>query len=267
MNSSTVAVKNTAKTALKGNYCNSIAVSSLYIFVFIVCAVCCEMLLSVTGPVLSFIFLIFAFAVFIIPLTLGVIYFTVRLIFGQNTEPVLIFKYFSSRKDFKRALNFSFLLIGNALFVGFLLFLPAFFADLIADGRLFKLFGAQIPLWASGLSTVSDFLKVVAVVSLFAVMLKYYLAPFLLVADENMDPGETLHISKIISSVTKKDFIRLTLSFIWYILACIFVIPDIFIFPYFSVSYCVHCRFCLASYNNTVDKLNKREIPSFEVTL
>lgn len=267
MNLSTIAVKNTAKTALKGNYSDSVAVCALYIFVWMVCTVCYEMAVSILGPVLSFMFLILILIFFVIPLTLGLIYFTVRLVFGKNTEPIMMFKYFSTLKNFKRATSFAFLIVGNSLFAGILLFLPAFFADLIADGGIFKLFGAQIPLWTSGLSSISSVLKVLAVISLILVMLKFYLAPFLFVADENMSPAQALNVSKIISTVTKKNFIWLCLSLIWYILACVFVIPNIFIFPYFGVCYCVHCRFCIASYNNTVDAINQKEIPSFEVTI
>ena len=266
MNLSTVAVKKTAKTALKGNYSGSVVACTLYIFAFIVCEICYEMVYSVLGAVFSFAFLLLITMFLIIPLTLGLIYFTVRFIFGAEAEPILIFKYFSSRKDFKRALIFAFSVLGNALFYGFLLLIPSFTVDIIADGRIFKLFGAQIPLWTSGLSGISAFLKILAFISLIAVMMKFYLAPFLFVANEDMAPIQTLHISKVISSVTKKDFIWLMLSFSGYILACLFVIPNIFIFPYFSASYCVHCRFCLAYYNNAVDKINK-EIPSFEVTL
>ena len=266
MNLSTVAVKNTAKTALKGNYFSSIAACTIYIFAFIVCEVCYELSSSVIGPVFSFVVLLLLLMLFIIPLTLGLIYFTVRLIFGTNAEPILIFKYFCSRKDFKRALAFAFYISGNAVFYGFIFLLPSFFVDIIADGRIFKIFGAQIPLWASGLTGVSASLKVLALIFLLAVMMKFYLAPFLFAANEDMEVLQTLHTSKIISSVTKKDFIWLILSFIWHILACLFVIPNIFIFPYFATSYCVHCRFCLSYYNDSVDKINKK-IPSFEVTL
>ncbi|MBO4694033.1 MAG: hypothetical protein J5659_06575 [Clostridia bacterium] len=265
MNISTAAVKSTAKTALKGGYLKNFAASAIYVFAFLVCLSCYGVLSSVLGIFAAFIFLIVALIFLIIPLTLGFIYFTVRLIFTKATEPVLMFKYFSNSKDYIRSLRFAFPLLGNAIFSGFLLFLPAFAVDLIANGTVFKLFSAEIPLWVSSLWSISAVLKVLAGLCLIVVMLKYYLAPFLLVADENMDPLPAMHMSKIISSVTKRDFIWLVLSVFPLISACIFLIPDIFVFPYFATLYCVHCRFAVASYNKSVDNISQKSIPSFEV--
>lgn len=265
MNLSTTAVKTTAKTALKGHYLKSIIASVIYIFSVIVCLLCNNIFAYISIGFLYFVFLIAELIFIVIPLTLGFVYFTVRLIFGSDTEPVLIFKFFSSRKDYFRALRFSLSFIGNAIYSGFLLFLPSLFCDLIANGTVFKIFNSEIPLWVSSLWSVSAVLKVLAGIALITLMLKYYLAPFLIAADENMDPLEAMHMSKIVSTASKKDFLWLILSLIGYIIACLFVIPDIFIFPYFACCYCVHCRFAVAAYNRNVDKINLKDIPSFEV--
>ncbi len=265
MNVSTAAVKHTAKTALKKDYYKAIIVSALYIFAIYVCLLCNSIIASIAGVAAAFIFLICAIVMLIIPLTLGFVYFAVRLIFGSDTQPVLLFKYFSGKNEYIRALRFALPLTGNAVYSGFLLFLPAFVCDAIANGTVFKIFGADIPLWASSIWSVSAILKVFAGFCFIIVMLKFYLAPFLLTADENMDPLEALHMSKVISSVSKRDFIWLILSLAGYILACAFVVPNIFIYPYFIACYCVHCRFAVAAFNKNIDKINQKDIPSFEV--
>jgi len=99
-------------------------------------------------------------------------------------------------------------------------------------------------------------LKSVAVAVLVAIMFKYYLAPFLVVADEEMDVYEALHKSTVLSRATVMDFIILILSFLGWIILSVTVIPLIFIIPYFMVSYLVHSRFSVANYNNVVKEFN-----------
>ena len=95
-------------------------------------------------------------------------------------------------------------------------------------------------------------------------MLKFYLSPFLLAADENMKVLEALSISRIIAPVTRREFIFLVLGFICYIVACIFVIPTIFLLPYFAAAYAVHCRYAVAAYNKNADGV---AVPSFEADI
>ena len=94
MSLSTIAVKQTAKTALKKKYFEGVAVSALYIFAYLVCATGYTFLSSVTGPITAFFFLICYFTLLITPLTLGFVYYSVRLVFGSDTAPLLLFKYF-----------------------------------------------------------------------------------------------------------------------------------------------------------------------------
>ena len=137
MSLSTIAVKQTAKTALKKKYFEGVAVSALYIFAYLVCATGYTFLSSVTGPITAFFFLICYFTLLITPLTLGFVYYSVRLVFGSDTAPLLLFKYFSSGKEYERALLFSLPLTGNALYSGVLLFLPAFVVNMIYNGTVF----------------------------------------------------------------------------------------------------------------------------------
>ena len=64
-----------------------------------------------------------------------------------------------------------------------------------------------------------------------------------------------------------RSFIALAFSLILYIAACFLVIPIIFIFPYFTAAYAVHCRFAVASYNKSVDSINRDDVPSFSADI
>lgn len=267
MNVSNLAVKTTAKLSLKNKYTSGIVAASVFVFALIVCSFCAGMAGTVFGKAGTYISALIFFIFFIMPLIAGYVYWSVRLIFTEESAPVLIFKYFSGKSDYLKSLKLSLIITGNLLLTGVLLFLPSIVTDLFASGKLFTLFGAQIPLWVSSLWSVSRFLRYVAIIVFFFASLKYYLVPFLIAADEEMDPLEAIHMSKIISIGSKRALIALIFSLILYIIACFFVIPIIFIFPYFAAAYAVHCRFAVADYNKSVDSMNQNDVPSFSADI
>ena len=95
------------------------------------------------------------------------------------------------------------------------------------------------------------------VIILIAIMLKYYLAPFLFVADEDMDVMEAIHKSTVLTRATAVDFLILVLSFLGWILLSVLVMPLIFTLPYMVMSYVVHSRFAVANYNKVVKEFKK----------
>ena len=267
MNISISAVKKTAIAALKNKYSTGVMTAAILVFSFIVCFSCTEMAYFTTGAAGGTLLLILLIVFLLFPLASGYVYCGTHLILTGESDPLLIFKYFTSKQAYARVLKLSVLITGNAAFAGALLFLPCFAVDMLASGKLFMLLGAQIPLWASSLWTVSAVLKAAAAFALLILMIKYYLAPFLIAADEDMDPFEAVHMSKVISTRSKKDFLLFLLSFIGYIIAGFLVIPIIFILPYFSTSYSVFCRFAVAAYNTDADRVNRADIPSFDASI
>ena len=265
MDISGTVVKKTARTALKGNYFKTAIVSCIFIFAWIVLFECVKISGAVAGPVAAFALLAAVIVFLIFPLAQGFVYYSVRLIFGSDCEPQVLFKYFSGGKEYLRALKLSVILAGNAAFFGIFLFFPVVLCDLTANGGLFKMMGAEIPSWASWLSVLSHILRIIALAILLSLMLKFYLSPFLVAANEDMDIFEALQISKTIARVTRREFIFLICGFIGYIVACVFVIPMIFVFPYFAAAYAVHCRYAVAAYNKNADGMSAA--PSFEADI
>lgn len=267
MSISSAVVKKTAKTAIKGKYLKGIIAAAVYTFIWLVCLICTEMLSSFAGIFAGLLFFISLLVFLLLPLTFGYVYWGVRVIFSGEAEPLLLFNYFKDASEYKRALKLSAFLSGKTVVTGAILFVPAFITDLIASGKVFTMLGAQIPVWASGLWTVSGILKTIAVICTVLVLLKYYLSPYLLAADENMDPVKAVYLSKIIHSRSGKDFLWLILSFSFLIIACLFLVPLIFIFPLFNVCYAVHCRFSVTDYNKNIDKINRKDIPTFNADI
>lgn len=267
MSISSTAVKKTALTVLKDKYLKSIITSAIYVFSCLVCLFCLELIGTVAGSIAAFVFFLI-FAVFlIIPITLGLAFWGVRMIFGNEGHPILIFNFFTDRDKYLRAIRFSVPFTAKSCLAGAILFLPAFITKLLASGKIFNILKMQIPIWASGLSYVSEILEFFAFICLISVMMRYYLTPFLLAADEKMDAREAMNMSRIIAGKSKKDFVWLILSLGLYIIACIFMVPIIFILPYFTVCFAVHCRFAVAAYNKNADKINSLNIPSFRADI
>lgn len=262
MVSSTNAVKSTAKTAMKNNYLHCAACCTVFIFAALL-AVCISDTVGIilNGFVAAFISVLLS--VFLLaPLFLGLLRFFYRLIFGQCDDIIGIFYYFSSKKLYIHSLKFILLLFWKVFIVGFVLMLPAIAAQILAGNRIYELMGISTPLWASNIWMLPVFLKSAALVFLFFITLKYYLSPFLFVADGKMDTEEALHISRVISRRTSFDFFYLILSFILWILLSLLLIPIVFTLPYFVASYSVHCRFAVTQYNRTIGQINE-EAPTY----
>lgn len=251
-------VKKTAKSALKGNYLKSVMLSAEFVFA--------ALIVYIALALLSFVFsewavniLLILFSLFIMaPAALGLIRAFWRIMWDSEDKAEIIFYYFSSKKLYKKALKLIFNLAFKFLWIGLLLLIPSIITDTLSSVKVYDLFGLSAPAFASNLWVLSAFLRASAFIILIAIMLKYYLAPFLFVADEDMDVMEAIHKSTVLTRATAVDFLILVLSFLGWILLSVLVIPLIFTLPYMVMSYVVHSRFAVANYNKVVKEF-KRE--------
>ena len=197
------------------------------------------------------------------PLFLGVLLYFRRLIWGQKDSVLIIFRYFSNFKEYKRALHFLVLIAIRFVFAAAVLFSPCFVVWVLSSEQLYMWLGISLPVWMSNLWALNSFLAFIAALALAFVMLKYYLAPFIFISNDDVDPAEAVNMSTIISKRTGADFVGRVLSFAGWILLSFFVLPLVFTAPYFITSYCVHCRFSITTYNQDVDRFNASFAPSF----
>lgn len=255
--------KKTAKAALKDNWVKAITVGAVLIFSMLVIFIAVSFLGSVLHDYLTLLVASVIVALIFMPLFMGVLRSYWRMMWDMNDSVDTVFYYFTSVEIYTKILKFTLHLLLKAVIIGLLLLIPAFLTDIFSQSAAYEFFGMSAPAWISNLWIVSSFLKVIAGVALAAIMLKYYLSFFLIVADEQMDVYEAIHKSTLLSRATSIDFLGLLLSFFGWILLSVTVIPLIFTLPYFLTSYMVHSRFAVANYNMVVSKMSSSSEPQF----
>lgn len=256
-------IKATAKTAIKPCFLKTVVTCSVFLFIFYIVELIASTV-SVFADKIGY-FLSFAIlCVFVIfPAFLGLINYFKRLLWGQNDSVLIIFKYFSSFELYKKAMHFT-LLFGLKFFsVSAILFSPCIVIWLLSNEGIYSLFDLTLPVWASNLWALNSFVVFLSSMAVCFYMIRYYLAVFIFVANDSIEPAEVFNMSHIISKRTGGDFFGLVLSFAPWILLSVFVAPLVFTLPYFMASYGVHCRFAIAAYNRDVDHFNSSTAPSF----
>ncbi len=265
MTSGSPVVKITAKTALKGKWVNSIIVTTILLFSVFISYNVSSVISVVMGELAANILFLLMGLFVVCPIVLGSFRYFWRILFDADDNPISVFHYFSNKTLYKRGISLIISIAFRALLFGLLLNIPTFIVEAMTHSFLYELIGLSIPVWAANLTNVTVFLKVLSSVILFFVMLKFYIAPVLLVADDKMDSAEAIHMSSVISKKTSIDFIYLALSFLGWIGASFFVVPMIFTVPYMITSYLVHTRFSIAEYNIHIESLTKQNYPSYTV--
>lgn len=262
---SSKAVKITAKTSLKGKWISAIASCCILIFSFMIASNSVSVLSIVTGEFIAELLLLLLFVFLICPLILGLIRYFWRILFDVQDNPLSVFYYFSNKLIYKRTLGLILFLVFKFIIWGLFLKIPLYITELISNDNVYEFFKMPIPIWTANLSGVKGFLDVISTVLVGFIMLKYYLAPMLFVADDNIEPAEAMHMSLTISKKTTIDYIYLIFSFIGWILLSFTVIPLIFTLPYFITSYLVHSRFAVADYNKLIKQINDNLYQTYSI--
>lgn len=265
MTAGSQAVKSTAKTALKNNWVKAIVCCTVFLFCFLLCYNISSLVGYISTSLVSGLLLIVGCVFLIIPVGLGVLRFFWRMIHGANDSPLICFWYFSSKSLYLRAIKLTFSLGIRALGYGMILYLPVVAVRFFSGGYIYDMLDMAIPMWTANLEHLSVFLRTLATVALFFLMLRYYSAPVLTVSDDGMDIAEAIHMSVTVSKGTLLDFIYLFFSFIGWILLSVLFIPLIFTLPYMVTSYVVHVRFAIADYNKQISSMEDNDFPSYSV--
>lgn len=265
MVSSNKVIKITAKTALRDKWIKAIFSVCILLFSFFIISNSMSVLSLVTGETVALIIMCGFILLLIAPLFLGVIRCFWRLLFNVDDSPVAVFYYFSDLKKYKRAVVLIFSFTFRFILWSLIFNIPYFIVELISNNFIYDIADMPIPVWTANLSYIATFFRIVSFTLVCFIMLKFYLAPMLLVADDNIEPAEAIHMSAIISKKTSIDFIYLIFSFAGWIMLSVTVIPLIFTLPYFITSYLVHSRFAVADYNKHIKQFSENTFPSFTI--
>ncbi len=260
-------VRLTARTALKKNWLNAVIACVEGIFAYFLCYYSAYLLEIVAGETAGrILFLVLAFFL-LLPLFSGLIRYFWRMIFGVCDHPASVFWYFSETGQYLRAVKVWGALALRGILFGFLLFLPSAVLNFFSKLPFYDFFHLSMPLWAANLGYLALLCRSVAAVIFFFVMLRYYTAPFLAVADENMDIAEVFHMSVVISKMSATDFLVLLFSFLGWAALSLLMIPMIFTIPYFLTACSVHVRFVIAQYNQRFSQTQPQQTPTFSISV
>ena len=253
------AVKETAKTVFMKNPLNMIIAGLVFLFSFFISIYSASVLAYIGFEFVSELISTVLFITLVIPIFFGLIRYYWRALFSVVDNPISVFYYLTDKKKYFKCLKLIFSVILRALPVVFLLYLPYFTVWLITQESTYSAFNAAMPIWTANLSNVVIILNILADISTKLYFLRFYIAPVLLVADEDMDVSEAIHMSRIISNKSTIEFIYLIFSFIGWILLSVLIIPIVFTLPYFLLSLAVHVRFVIAEYNHHITDMQNNE--------
>ena len=256
-------IKKAAKNALKNNLVKSVCVCCALLFSYLINYNISSCLYLIGGDLFANTLFIIINLFMFVPVLLGTFRFFWRILCGVSDNPVSIFYYFTSKELYKKALKLMFIFAFKTFIYAIILLIPYFIVSIISNIETYEFLNISAPLWTANLSNVSAFLKSIATVGTIFMMLKYYLAPMLVVADENMDIREAIHMSVVISKNTTLDFIYLVFSLLGWILLSLLFIPLIFTLPLFITVYLTHCSFAVSDYNEHIKKINQENFPTF----
>lgn len=255
---SSVAVKKTALAALKNEWPNAIAAAVIPLAFSLVAINLLGLLKYIFADTLAttIVRIIFLFVlVFVgIPLSLG----SLRILWGTANDERLkiseLFYYFSAGKNYKRVFTFTVLLFGRIILKSVVLLLPSYLIDFISNSSSSLFAESAVPLWLSNIWIFALFLRIIAGCFIVYIASRYYLAPFLFIANDNADPMECINKSFMVSRVSVGSFVTLLLSLAGWIALSVFFVPMVFTLPYIIMCYLVHSRYAAVFYNSRYKK-------------
>ncbi len=263
MTVSNLSIKAAAKSILKPNFISNTVATAIVIAVWFICYNISAILSIVAGNVVFYV--VFAALVFfaVSPLVIGLIRFFWRLNFGQKDNPIDIFYYFATKDSYLKALHLVFAITIRTVICFLVFSIPVFALRLITGTWIYNVLNVSIPIWTANLSNLISFIRFISITATLVYVFKFYLAPMLFVADEDMEVAEALHLSTVISRRTMLDFVFLIFSFSGWILLSVLTLPLIITLPYMIVSYLIHGSYAVDAFNEEIAKINHDDIPTF----
>lgn len=263
MSVSTARIKLIAKSILNQNFIITAIATVILVSAVILCYNITAVLAMIFGDVLAVALNSLMCLFILVPLILGIVRYFWRLCCGVTDNLVCIFYYYSSLKLYFKAIKLNFMLFIRIFACFFIFSIPVMIAKLISSSWLYSVLGLSIPIWTVNFTNIINFLIYIAVILTFFSALKFYIAPVLLVANEELSVRDIIHYAAIISNKTYFNYLFFASSFIWCILLSVLVIPVIFIIPYMIISYLVYSSYAISSYNEKIFKNNQDNIPTY----
>ncbi len=150
-----------------------------------------------------------------------------------------VFDFFSSFRMYLRAVIMDLLIFLRLLLQAIILFLPCVvliaFSPETGDYRVLVLLLGYL-------------MGIGAAVAMIPAVLRYYMAGYILVNDNEISPTGAIKKSVKMTKGTKGSYFILLLSFIGWWLLCIFVLPVMYVLPYIEAARAHYAHFVMQQY-------------------
>ncbi len=256
-------IKKEAKTTLKGNWISAIIIGLMVLFSFLIIQNIGWVLSLVIGEIAASFITLLLTVLLCGPLFLGVLRYFWRMHGKMDEAPSVAFYYFSNAVVYHKAIRLCFMLAVRLLGFALLFHLPAIAVFVVSSHELYDILQIPIPIWSQHLAYLVNFLSTIGTVLTILSVIRFYLAPFLVIADDQMDAEEAIHMSAVIARASLMDFIFLGFGLIFWVVISFLFIPLLFTLPYFIMCYIVHALYFVKEYNEKIKKLNDESFPSF----
>ena len=166
---------------------------------------------------------------------------------GSKTDPADLFCFFETKTQYKKAVKFMTEIIMKS--VGIFILCEFIALGIISfgyDSDLFKSIGIA----AAVIGLIISFLIIHRFA--FSVVLFSY---------KGYDAADAVKTGAIIAKKNTGKLIRLTCSFIPWLLLCFFVVPIFYVYPYMTCSYMVSIKYLIRQYEESDEALKTQNAP------
>lgn len=176
------------------------------------------------------------------PFLLGVLKWFWSVTNGSNAHLYEIFYFFQSGRLYKKAFSFSLTLYLRVLLIALVCFLPYIVAKILTSPTLYILLNRPTPIFISGLFNMVDIFQGLGIISVAVLNVAHLIFPAVLFIYPELSVLKTVKRAKAISHVEPLKLISFVFSFTGWFLLCLFVIPLVFVGPYFIASLSIYGR-------------------------
>lgn len=267
-------IKSDALLALKYNWLKAIGITLVWLTIFLMCFIIKSFIYTLLNfdidntvsiingniilstsslqilIIISIIISLVYSAIFSI-LKIGDLFWNYTTIYSINNDFYNIFHYYSSLKKILKSWNISIQIFMRKTFWTIILLLPSV---VIGSWSIYATI-YQHEVYNKILITfgyiLSLLLTIVAIIIRIIFLQRYFLTRYLIVSGECKKVRQAIKLSIKIMNGKKIDCISLLLSFLGWVVPCVFIIPIFFVLPYIKMSLALYSRYLLEDYKNT----------------
>lgn len=268
-------IKANAKTALRNKWSQAAGIGAILLAVYCINIVLMQL---IAMPLSGFVGDYTALALQILSAIVIGQFFNMPLLYGvlrwfwftssDADVPISeIFCYFSSGKEYLRALSLSLRIFWRTICVLLVCFLPSLIVQAVSSPTTYELLGSSMPYWASYVWALGNALTIFGIIMSVILLIRYFSAPILMINDNSITPNEALSLSVIISKKANGKTFSFLLSFAGWLLLSMLYLPVLYTAPYFLCAYAVYCRFLINNYNRSVSYGSTNDFSGYNGTL